>query len=56
MAKIPECCEGESKLTEELIQTSVWITKQQRKFLRDNFVNFSKLMRSTLNKIMEDQA
>lgn len=39
---------------EETVRTSVRITKDQDKFLRDNNLNVSKLVRDLLNKFIKE--
>jgi len=36
----------------ELIQSSVYLSKNQKEFLRDNFINLSRLTRASVNQLM----
>ena len=38
----------------ELIQTSVYITKDQREFLQKNFVNLSKMCRASVDNLRKN--
>ena len=43
-------------MTSELIQTSVYISKNQQAYLRDNYVNLSRLTRAGLNNLMNKKS
>jgi len=38
----------------ELIQTSVYITKEQKEFLHKNFVNLSKVCRASVDNLRKN--
>ena len=39
-------------MSTELIQSSVYLSRNQKEFLRDNFINLSRLTRSSVNNLM----
>jgi len=40
-------------MSSELIQSSVYLTKEQKAFLSNNYINFSKFSRAKLNDLMK---
>ncbi len=40
-------------MSTEFIQSSVYLTKNQREFLRENYVNLSRLTRAGVNQLMK---
>ena len=43
-------------MSTELIQSSVYLTKEQKEFLKDNFINLSKVCRSSVDNLRKKRA
>ena len=46
---------NKKKETENVIMKSVFISKKHKKFIDDNDINFSKLVRSTIEELMKNK-
>lgn len=40
-------------MTTELIQSSIYLTREQRKFVRTNYINLSKVCRASVDNLMK---
>ena len=40
-------------MTTELIQSSIYLTRDQRKFVRTNYINLSKMCRASIDNLIK---
>ena len=40
-------------MTTELIQSSIYLTREQRKFVRTNYINLSKVCRASVDNLIK---
>jgi len=40
-------------MSTELVQSSVYLTREQKAFLSNNYINFSKFSRANVNQLMK---